>query len=263
MPAIVDPVSPVSDLRAGGSIEFREVSYSHPGAQDPVLRDVSFAVHPGETFAIVGGTGCGKSTLLTLAVRLHDASAGRVIVDGQDVRDMDRRELWSRIGYVPQRAFLFTGTVGSNLRLGDHTASDDTLWRALRIAQAQGFVSEMPSRLAATVAQGGADLSGGQRQRLAIARALLKRPEILLLDDGLSALDSGTEGRLWVALRRAFPTTTVLVVTQRVSTLQLADRIAVLDAGRLVGIGTHAELITTNETYRGIIEPQLDGQMVA
>ena len=261
-PSIHDPVEPVSPPRTG-SVEFRDVEFRYPGAQDAVLRGISFTAGHGETTAIVGSTGSGKSTLVNLLPRLYDVSGGSVLVDGVDVRAMDRADLWSRIGLIPQRAFLFGGTIASNLRFGDQAAADEDLWAALEIAQGREFVEEMPERLDAPVAQGGTNVSGGQRQRLAIARALVKRPEIYVFDDSFSALDFRTDARLRAALHRDLADATVIIVAQRVGTILHADRIVVLDDGGVVGIGTHAELMKTCPTYREIVSSQLSEEEVA
>ena len=238
-------------------LEFRDVEFRYPGAEEPVLRDISFEARPGETTAIVGSTGSGKSTLVNLIPRFYDATGGQVLIDGVDVREMDREDLWKRIGFIPQKAFLFSGTVASNLRFGDEEATDDELWQALEIAQGRDFVSEMDGGLEAPITQGGTNVSGGQRQRLAIARALVKRAGIAIFDDSFSALDFGTDARLRAALDRELGWATVIIVAQRVGTIMNADRILVMDGGRIVGIGTHAELLATNETYREIVYSQL------
>jgi ATP-binding cassette subfamily B multidrug efflux pump len=261
-PSIHDPAEPVSPPRTG-RVEFRDLEFRYPGAQDPVLRGISFTAGPGETTAIVGSTGSGKSTLVNLLPRFYDATGGSVLVDGVDVRAMDRADLWRRIGLIPQRAFLFGGTVASNLRVGDEAASDEALWAALEIAQGREFVEEMPERLEAPIAQGGTNVSGGQRQRLAIARALVKRPEIYVFDDSFSALDFRTDSRLRAALQRNLASATVIIVAQRVGTILHADRIVVLDDGGVVGIGTHAELMDTCDTYREIVYSQLSEEEVA
>ncbi len=261
-PSIHDPAEPVSPARTG-RVEFRDVEFRYPGAEDPVLRGISFTANPGETTAIVGSTGSGKSTLVNLLPRFYDVTGGHVLVDGVDVREMDRADLWSRIGLIPQRAFLFGGTVASNLRVGDEAASDEDLWKALDIAQGREFVEEMPERLDAPIAQGGTNVSGGQRQRLAIARALVKRPEIYVFDDSFSALDFRTDARLRAALQRDLATATVVIVAQRVGTILHADRIVVLDAGGVAGIGTHHELMATCDTYREIVYSQLSEEEVA
>jgi ATP-binding cassette, subfamily B, multidrug efflux pump len=261
-PSIHDPADPLSPPRTG-SIEFRDVEFGYPGAQEPVLRAISFTAGSGETTAIVGSTGSGKSTLVNLLPRLYDVTGGSVLVDGVDVRAMDRADLWSRIGLIPQRAFLFGGTVASNLRFGDESASDEDLWRALEIAQGREFVEEMPEGLEAPVAQGGTNVSGGQRQRLAIARALVKRPQIYVFDDSFSALDFRTDARLRAALAHDLAEATVIIVAQRVGTILHADRIVVLDDGGIAGIGTHPELMASCATYREIVLSQLSEEEVA
>jgi len=261
VPSIQDPVepTPLDPYRpgSGGRIEFRKVEFRYPGAEAPILQDVSFEAKPGETVAIVGSTGSGKTTLINLVPRFYDVTEGEVLVDGVDVREMNRDELWGRLGVVPQRAFLFSGTVASNLRFGNEQATDDDLWRALEIAQGRDFVEEMDGQLEARIDQGGTNLSGGQRQRLAIARALVKRAGILIFDDSFSALDFGTDARLRATLDREMAWATRIVVAQRVGTIMQADRILVMDLGRIVGSGTHTELLATNETYREIVYSQL------
>ncbi len=261
-PSITDPEHPVSPKRTG-AVEFRNVEFRYPGAQDPVLRDISFTANPGETTAIVGSTGSGKSTLINLLPRFYDATGGQVLVDGEDVRNLDRQDLWRRMGMVPQKAFLFGGTVASNLRYGDEDAGDDDLWRALAIAQGKDFVEQMPEGLQAPISQGGTNVSGGQRQRLAIARALAHRPDIYIFDDSFSALDFKTDARLRAALARELGEATVIIVAQRVGTILHADRIIVLDEGRIVGAGTHEELMRTCETYREIVLSQVTEEEVA
>jgi ATP-binding cassette subfamily B protein len=254
--SIAPPAEPVSDVPAVGELEFRDVELRYPGAATPVLRGITFAAHPGQTTAIIGSTGAGKSTLLSLIPRLLDVTGGAVLVDGVDVRQLAPEELWRRIGLVPQRSFLFTGTVASNLRYGNPEAPDDELWAALEVAQADGFVRALPGGLEAPISQGGTNLSGGQRQRLAIARALVRRPEIYLFDDSFSALDLATDARLRAALRPWTRDATVLIVAQRVSTIADADQILVLEDGRVAGIGTHEELLATSATYQEIVESQ-------
>ena len=261
-PSIWDPDEPVSPER-GGRVEFRDVTFGYPGAEEPVLRNVSFTASPGETVAIVGSTGSGKSTLINLLPRFYDATGGTVIIDGVDVRTMDRQDLWKRIGMVPQRAFLFGGTIASNLRYGDPDATDDEMWRYLDIAQGREFVAEIPEGLEAPITQGGTNVSGGQRQRLAIARALAKRPEIFVFDDSFSALDFRTDARLRAALARELENATVIIVAQRVGTILHADRIVVLEDGGIAGIGTHDELMRTCETYREIVLSQVTEEEVA
>jgi ATP-binding cassette subfamily B multidrug efflux pump len=258
-PAIRDPEHPIipePGAAPRGVVELRDVTFGYPGAEEPVLRDVSLIAGPGQTTAIVGSTGSGKTTLLNLVPRFYDASSGSVRVDGVDVREMDRADLWARLGVVPQRAFLFSGTVASNLRYGDEGATDEALWAALEIAQARDFVEEMGG-LEAEITQGGTNVSGGQRQRLAIARAVVKRAEVYLFDEAFSALDYATESRLRQALRRSLSGVTQIVVAQRIASVMGADRIVVLDAGRVVGIGSHAELLATNATYQEIVYSQL------
>jgi ATP-binding cassette, subfamily B, multidrug efflux pump len=261
-PAIVDPPTPISPVRRG-RVEFRDVEFRYPGAEEPVLRMISFEANPGETTAIVGSTGSGKSTLINLIPRFYDATGGSVLVDGVDVREMDRQDLWRRIGMIPQRAFLFGGTVATNLRWGDERASDEELWRALEIAQGREFVTEMPEQLEAPISQGGTNVSGGQRQRLAIARALARKPDIYVFDDSFSALDFRTDARLRAALARELGGATVIIVAQRVGTILHADRIVVLEAGGIAGIGTHDELMRTCETYREIVLSQVSEEEVA
>ena len=261
-PTIWDPPTPISPIRRG-HVEFRDVEFRYPGAEEPVLRHISFEANPGETTAIVGSTGSGKSTLINLLPRFYDATGGAVVIDGVDVKDMDRQDLWSRIGIVPQKAFLFGGTIASNLRFGDQDATDDDLWKALEIAQGREFVEEMEAGLDSPIAQGGTNVSGGQRQRLAIARALVKKPDIYVFDDSFSALDFRTDARLRAALGRELGHATVIIVAQRVGTILHADRIVVLDNGGVVGIGTHDELMRTCETYREIVLSQVTEEEVA
>ena len=259
-PSIHDPAVPVVPDPAGperGVVEFRGVDFGYPGAEQPVLHDLSFRAEPGQTTAIVGSTGSGKSTLVNLIPRFHDATVGAILVDGVDVRAMNREGLWARIGVIPQKAFLFGGTVASNLRFGDGDATDDELWRALDIAQGREFVGEMDGGLEALITQGGSNVSGGQRQRLAIARAIVKDAGIYIFDDSFSALDFATDARLRAALERELGGATVIIVAQRVGTILNADRIIVMDAGRIVGSGTHRELLDTNVTYREIVYSQL------
>jgi ATP-binding cassette subfamily B protein len=258
-PTIHDPADPVvpSDPAQRGVVEFRDVEFRYPGAEQPVLVGLSFRAEPGQVTAFVGSTGSGKSTLINLIPRLYDASAGSVLVDGVDVRDQDREALWRRIALVPQKAFLFSGTVASNLRFGDVDAADEALWGALTVAQGRDFVAAMPDGLDSPITQGGTNVSGGQRQRLAIARALVRRADIVVFDDSFSALDVATDARLRAALADELANATVLIVAQRVATIIRADRIVVLDDGRIVGIGTHRELFDTNETYREIVLSQL------
>ncbi|RAZ33348.1 ABC transporter ATP-binding protein [Microbacterium sp. SMR1] len=255
--ALERPASPVREFPEPGAIVFDDVAFTYPGAETPVLQGISFRADPGETVAVVGSTGSGKTTLVSLIPRLFDVTGGSVTVAGVDVREADLDLLWSGIGYVPQRAFLFTGTVASNLRFGREDATDDELWKALEIAQGRDFIAEMEGGLEARIAQGGTNVSGGQRQRLAIARAIVRRPDVLVFDDSFSALDLTTDARLREALWRELPEVTKIVVAQRISTVTGADRILVLDDGRMAGLGTHEELLESNETYREIVESQL------
>ncbi|GAA4164819.1 ABC transporter ATP-binding protein [Gryllotalpicola daejeonensis] len=259
-PSIEAPANPVTELPERGTIELFEVGFHYPGAEQPVLTDISFRAEPGQTIAIIGSTGAGKTTLVNLLPRLFDATSGTVYVDGVDVAELDPELLWSRIGLIPQRPYLFSGTVASNLRYGKPDATEEELWRALEIAQASDFVREMEGGLDAPIAQGGTNVSGGQRQRLAIARALVKRPEIYVFDDSFSALDLATDARLRAALKREVQDATFVIVAQRVSTIVGADRIIVLDDGRIVGSGTHDELLESNETYAEIVSSQLTAE---
>ena len=258
-PAITDPADPIPfpTVERPGLVEFRKVGFQYPGAEQPVLHAIAFEARRGQTTAIIGSTGSGKTTVVNLIPRLYDASEGAVLIDGVDVRSLHREVLWQRIGFVPQKAFLFTGTVASNLRFGDEAATDDDLWRALDIAQGRDFVEAMEGGLEAPITQGGSNLSGGQRQRLAIARALVKRAPIIVFDDSFSALDFTTDARLRAALARELRDLTVIIVAQRVGTIRNADRIIVLDDGQVVGSGTHDELLRTNETYQEIVYSQL------
>jgi ATP-binding cassette subfamily B multidrug efflux pump len=262
-PAIDDPEDPLPPPPPTGRLEFRDVEFRYPGAQDPVLRQISLVIEPGRTTAIVGSTGSGKTTLINLIPRFYDVTAGSLTLDGAEVRALRRDDVWARIGLVPQKAFLFSGTIASNLRFGKADATDNDLWAALRIAQADAFVREMAEGLEAPVTQGGTNLSGGQRQRLAIARALVKRPEIYVFDDSFSALDFKTDSGLRAALAREIVGATVVIVAQRVGTIMGADRIVVLDGGTIVGIGTHRELMTTCDTYREIVYSQLSTEEAA
>jgi ATP-binding cassette subfamily B protein len=259
-PALHDPEIPVIPVAGGpdlGAVEFRDVSFSYPGAEEPVLSGITFRAEPGRTTAIVGSTGSGKTTLTNLIPRLADVTGGTVLVDGIDVREQGRTDLWKGIGFVPQKAYLFSGTVASNLRYGDQDATDERLWHALGIAQGRDFVEAMEGGLEAPITQGGTNVSGGQRQRLAIARAIVHRPRVFVFDDSFSALDMATDARLRAALARELADATLIVVAQRVGTIMGADRIVVLEDGRVVGIGTHAELLADNETYREIVSSQL------
>jgi ATP-binding cassette subfamily B protein len=333
VPSISDPehpVSPAADGHDRGVVEFRDVEFRYPGAEEPVLKGISFRASPGRTTAIVGSTGSGKSTLINLIPRFYDATKGSVLVDGVDVkamnredvwarigmipqkaflfagtvasnlrfgkadasadelwraldiaqgrdfveemdggldgvdvRELHRRDLWKRVGFVPQKAYLFSGTVASNLRYGDADATDEQLWHALEVAQARDFVERMEGGLEAPISQGGTNVSGGQRQRLAIARAIVHRPDVFVFDDSFSALDMGTDARLRAALARELRDATIIIVAQRVGTIMAADRIVVLEAGRVEGVGTHEQLLADNETYREIVSSQLDATEMA
>jgi ATP-binding cassette subfamily B multidrug efflux pump len=266
-PAIRDPVRPlvlpVRTTGRRGLVEFEDVEFRYPGAEVPVLSHITFTARPGETTAIVGSTGSGKSTLIGLIPRLNDVTAGRILVDGHDIREMSRADLWRRIGFVPQKAFLFAGTVASNLRLGNPDATDEELWQALRVAQAEEFVRAMPGGLEEPIMQGGSNVSGGQRQRLAIARALVKRPDIYVFDDSFSALDLKTDSLLRAALKEETRDATVIVVAQRVSTILHADQIVVLEEGGICGLGRHEDLIGRCQTYQEIVYSQLGEEEVA
>jgi ATP-binding cassette subfamily B multidrug efflux pump len=254
---VVAPIDPVTELREHGTIELRGVGFAYPGAEQPVLSDIDLTVPAGKTTAIIGSTGAGKTTLVNLLPRLFDATSGTVLVDGVDVARLDPDLLWSRIGLVPQKPYLFSGTVASNLRYGKPDATDEELWAALDTAQAADFVRDMTDGLESTIAQGGTNVSGGQRQRLAIARALVKRPEIYVFDDSFSALDLATDARLRQALARDLPGATKVIVAQRISTIIDADQIVVVDDGRIVGLGTHEHLLESSPTYLEIVESQL------
>ena len=262
-PEIKDPENPKGSGAEKGCVEFRDVEFSYHGAEEPAVTGVSFAAKPGEVTAIVGGTGSGKSTLMNLIPRFYDADRGAVLVDGVDVREMSQEELRSKIGFIPQTAVLFTGTVSENIRYGRDDAADDEVLRAAEIAQAAGFVGEMSEGFDSVISQGGRNLSGGQKQRLAIARALVRRPEVYVFDDTFSALDFKTDAALRRALRDETKEATVLIVAQRVSTVMDADRIVVLEEGKVVGIGTHRELLDGNEVYREIVTSQLSEEEIA
>jgi ATP-binding cassette subfamily B protein len=255
--SVVPPLAPVTALRSRGHLEMRGVDFGYPGAEEPVLRGIDLVARPGETTAIIGSTGSGKSTLLGLVPRLFDVTNGEVLVDGVDVRDLDPALMARTVSLVPQKPYLFSGTVATNLRYGKPDADDDELWQALEVAQAADFVRGLEGGLNAPIAQGGTNVSGGQRQRLAIARTLVRRPEIYLFDDSFSALDYATDAALRAALARETAEATVVIVAQRVSTIRDADRIVVLDEGRIVGAGSHHELMQSNETYREIVLSQL------
>jgi ATP-binding cassette, subfamily B, multidrug efflux pump len=261
--SVVLPEMPVPDPPRTGRLELRDVGFTYPGAESPVLQHISFVAEPGQTTAIIGSTGAGKTTLVNLVPRLMDATSGQMMVDGVDVRRLAPEVLWSRVGLVPQRPYLFSGTVATNLRYGNPVATDDELWEALEIAQARKFVEAMPDRLDAPIAQGGTNVSGGQRQRLAIARALVRQPSIYLFDDAFSALDLATDRRLRAALAPVTRQATVLIVAQRVSTIVDADQIIVLEDGQIVGVGRHEELLESSPTYAEIVESQLSAEEAA
>jgi ATP-binding cassette subfamily B multidrug efflux pump len=261
-PSVTPPEHPVRELRNSGTLEFRDVSFGYPGADAPVLQGVSFSALPGKTTAVIGSTGSGKTTLVNLACRLIDATKGTVAVGGVNVRDLDPDVLWHRIGLVPQRPYLFTGDVASNLRYGKPEATDDELWEALEVAQADNFVRAMGG-LNALITQGGSNVSGGQRQRLSIARALVRRPDVYVFDDSFSALDLATDARLRAALAPYTTKSTVVVIAQRVSSIVNADQILVLEAGTPVGLGTHQELLEQCPTYSEIVASQTRGQDAA
>jgi ATP-binding cassette subfamily B multidrug efflux pump len=261
--SVARPEEPITDLPHRGTLELDAVEFSYPGADAPVLHDLSFSVHPGQTVAVIGSTGAGKSTLVNLVPRLFDVTGGSLKIDGIDVRRLAPELLWSLIGLVPQKAYLFSGTVRSNLLHGKPDATDEELWHALQIAQADDFVRAMPEGLDSPITQGGTNVSGGQRQRLAIARAVIRRPEIYLFDDSFSALDLATDARLRAALRPVTRDATVLIVAQRVSTIRDADLILVMEDGAVVGRGTHHELLVSSPTYQEIVASQLSAEEAA
>ena len=261
--SIVTATRPVDSIAGTGALEFRDVSFSYPGAEKPVLSNISFTALPGQTTAIIGSTGSGKTSLVNLIARLIDTSEGTVLVDGVDVRELDPEVLWRSVAIVPQKPYLFSGTIRSNLLFADPDATEADLWKALEIAQAADFVNAMPERLDAPISQGGTNVSGGQRQRLAIARALVRRPSIHVFDDSFSALDLATDSRLRTALVPLTADRTMIVVAQRVSTIRHADQILVLEHGECIGLGTHEELIETCPTYAEIVASQLTAEEAA
>jgi ATP-binding cassette subfamily B protein len=263
VPEVNDPAQPKPPGTDKGHVEFENVTFQYPGAEEAALSGVSFSARPGEVTAIIGGTGSGKSTLAGLIPRFYDVNAGRVLVDGVDVRELAQADLRAKIGFVPQKAVLFTGTIAANIRYGREDASDADVRAAADIAQAVEFIDRMPDGFNSTIAQGGTNLSGGQKQRLSIARALVRRPEIYVFDDSFSALDFATDARLRAALKPRIAGATVLIVSQRIGTVMNADRIVVLDDGRVAGIGTHAELLETSEVYREIVASQASLEDVA
>ena len=254
--SVVISASAITELSRTAELNFNDVGFHYPGAEEPVLKDINFTVRAGQTMAVIGSTGSGKTTLVNLVTRLFDATAGSVVLDGVDVRDLAPEALWSRVGIVPQKPYLFSGTIASNLQYGKDDATEEEMWEALRVAQAEDFVRAMPGGLNAVIAQGGTNVSGGQRQRLAIARALIRHPEIYLFDDSFSALDLKTDAQLRAALKPLAQNAVVLVVAQRVSTIRDADQILVLEDGECVGLGTHDELIATCPTYQEIVDSQ-------
>ncbi|GAA5190052.1 ABC transporter ATP-binding protein [Arthrobacter gyeryongensis] len=262
-PSIHDPKAPVAPAEKKGRVEFRDVTFKYPGAEAPVLSNISFTAEPGQTLAIIGSTGAGKTTLVSLLPRLYDVASGDVLLDGVPVTSLDRDEITSRVATVPQKPYLFSGTIEHNLRFGKTDATDQELWDALETAQAKDFVMEKSSGLNRRVAQGGTNVSGGQRQRLCIARALVTQPKVYLFDDSFSALDVATDARLRRALKEKTQDATVIIVAQRVSTIADADQILVLDNGRIVDRGTHEELLETSPTYQEIVESQLSAEEVA
>ncbi|MCR8642746.1 ABC transporter ATP-binding protein/permease [Paenibacillus sp. N1-5-1-14] len=259
-PEIKDPTNPAKPTAVKGVVSFKDVVFSYPGAEEPALTNITFEARPGETTAIIGGTGSGKSTLVNLISRFYDISGGSVEVDGLDVRQMSQESLRAKIGYVPQKAVLFTGTVADNIRYGKEDATDVEIEHASTIAQASGFIAEMPDGYQSVMAQGGTNVSGGQKQRLSIARALVRRPEVYVFDDSFSALDLKTDAKLRGALKGETTESTVIIVAQRVSTVMDADQIIVLDEGKIAGIGKHKELMETSEVYREIVSSQLSEQ---
>jgi len=262
-PEIVDPevAEKAGDQR--GHVEFRDVTFSYPGAEEPAISNISFAVYPAEVTAIIGGTGSGKTTLINLIPRFYDVDSGSVLVDGVDVRKMSQKDLRAKIGFVPQTPILFSGTVFENIRYGKPEATEEEVMNAARIAQASEFITELQDGYSSQIAQGGTNLSGGQKQRLAIARAIVRRPGIYILDDSFSALDFKTDARLRAALAQETMNSTVIIVAQRVSTVMEANRIIVIDEGSIAGIGTHKELMESSEIYREIVLSQLAEEEIA
>jgi ATP-binding cassette subfamily B protein len=255
--SVTPPTDPVTEVVEHGRLELRDVGFRYPGAEHPVLQHISFTSLPGQTTAIIGSTGSGKTSLINVAARLFDVTSGAVLFDGVDIRELDPDILWHRIGIVPQKAYLFAGTVASNLRYGKPDATDEELWHALEVAQAADFVRAMPGGLDAEIVQGGVNVSGGQRQRLAMARALVRKPEIYFFDDSFSALDLATDARLRAALTSYAADATVIIVAQRFSTIMSADQILVLEDGEAVGLGTHEQLLKDCPTYAEIVESQV------
>ncbi|HVM54354.1 MAG TPA: ABC transporter ATP-binding protein [Acidimicrobiales bacterium] len=261
--SVLVPVAPVRELRTAGMLELRDVGFHYPGAEHAVLSNISFTSQPGQTMAVIGSTGSGKTSLVNLIARLFDVTSGSVLIGGVDVRELDPEILWNRIGLVPQKPYLFSGTVASNLRYGKPDATDEEIWEALRVAQVADFVATMAGGLDAEIAQGGTNVSGGQRQRLAMARALVRKPDIYLFDDAFSALDLATDARVRAALGPYTAASTVVIVAQRVSTIRNADQILVIEDGENVGLGTHDELLVTCPTYAEIVASQLTAEEAA
>jgi ATP-binding cassette subfamily B protein len=261
--SIVTSTTPITELSGRGTLEFRNVGFCYPGAEIPVLSDISFTTRPGQTTAIIGSTGSGKTTLVNLIARLIDSTGGEILIDDVNVRDLEPETLWKRVSVVPQRPYLFSGTVRSNLLFANKDASEDDLWKALEIAQAADFVNAMSEKLDSPISQGGTNVSGGQRQRLAIARALVRKPGIYVFDDSFSALDLATDARLRTALIPVTTDAALIIVAQRVSTIKHADQIVVLDEGKCVGLGTHHELLQNCPTYAEIVESQMTAEEAA
>lgn len=262
-PSVIDAINPVTSQLTAGAIEFDDVTFAYPGAEKPVLGNMNFGIAAGSTTAIIGPTGSGKTTLINLIARLVDPTDGRVLIDGVPLKDLATEELWSKIGLIPQKAYLFSGTVAETLRYGREDATDEELWQALEIAQAKDFIEALPEGLNAPVVQGGTNFSGGQRQRLAIARALVKLPEVLIFDDSFSALDLTTDAKLRQALARELPSVTKIIVGQRVASIKHADQIVVCQDGKVSGLGTHAELLKDNTIYQEIVASQMTAEEAA
>jgi len=262
-PSVVAPANPVASTATAGSVQFDEVTFAYPGAEKPVLADMNFAIAAGTTTAIIGPTGSGKTTLINLIARLVDPTVGKVLIDGTDLKSLDPEVLWKKIGLIPQKAYLFSGTVAETLRYGRESATEEELWQALEIAQAADFIRALPEGLNAQVVQGGTNFSGGQRQRLAIARALVKQPEVLIFDDSFSALDLTTDAKLRQALAKELPHVTKVIVGQRVASIKHADQIVVCQDGKVSGLGTHAQLLQDNAIYQEIVASQLTAEEAA
>ncbi|HBC93327.1 MAG TPA: multidrug ABC transporter ATP-binding protein, partial [Pelotomaculum sp.] len=263
VPEITDAEETKDSVTAKGYVEFEDVTFSYPGAEKPVLQNISFLARPGEVTAIIGSTGSGKSTLINLIPRFYDVDSGRILIDGVDVREMSQEILRSKIGFVPQKAVLFSGSIADNIKFGNARATDEEVKHAAEVAQAAEFISNMAGGFNHVIAQGGTNVSGGQKQRLAIARALVRKPEVYILDDSFSALDFKTDARLRAALKKETTEATVIIVAQRVGTVMDADRIIVLDEGRIAGMGTHRELLGTCGVYREIVSSQLSEEEIA